>query len=271
LIADIVVAVVLLISGVIGLFRGFVKETLTIAGWIGAILITLYGYPFVSPLLASFITDNFVANIITASVLFLVSLILLTILTHMIANRVQGSMLSHLDRALGFVFGLARGLLLVAIIYLGGAWFLGEDKLPDQITEAKSLPFVKMSADFLASLVPDGTFSGDDGEGFKIDDAVEKIKESVGDAVESVINDKADEIGDQIKNIETDDEVQRLSQPEPDTPPPGAESEGESEGETEAGPEAGAMPEVPAGDLPPPPGYEINERSDMQRLIENNQ
>jgi hypothetical protein len=31
------------------------------------------------------------------------------------------------------------------------------------------------------------------------------------------------------------------------------------------------MPEVPAGDLPPPPGYEINERSDMQRLIENNQ
>jgi hypothetical protein len=128
-----------------------------------------------------------------------------------------------------------------------------------------------MSADFLASLVPDGTFSGDDGEGFKIDDAVEKIKESVGDAVESVINDKADEIGDQIKNIETDDEVQRLSQPEPDTPPPGAESEGESEGETEAGPEAGAMPEVPAGDLPPPPGYEINERSDMQRLIENNQ
>jgi hypothetical protein len=88
LIADIVVAVVLLISGVIGLFRGFVKETLTIAGWIGAILITLYGYPFVSPLLASFITDSFIANLITASVLFLVSLVLLTILTHMIANRV---------------------------------------------------------------------------------------------------------------------------------------------------------------------------------------
>jgi len=261
LIADVVVAVVLLISAVIGLLRGFVKETLTIAGWIGAILITLYGYPHVAPLLADFITESLIAEIVAASVLFLVSLVLLTIVSHMIANRVQLSMLSHLDRALGFVFGLARGVLLVSMVYLGGAWFLGEDKLPDGITEAKSLPFVKMSADFLANLLPEDTFSGRGGEDGKIEDAVESIKKSVGDAVESVISDKADEIGDQIKNIETDDQVQRLSQPEPETTPPGAEAE----------PGAEVMPTEPAGELPPPPGYEDEERNDMQRLIENNQ
>lgn len=261
MIADIVVAVVLLISGVIALFRGFVKETLTLAGWIGAVFITLYGYPHVAPLLGSFITDSWIAALVAASVLFLVSLVILTIISHMIASRVQGSMLSHLDRALGFVFGLARGMLLIALVYLGGTLFWDEDNLPDPIIEARSLPFVVMTADFLASLAPENTFPGRDGDGGEINKAVESIKEGVGDVIDGVIKDKADEIGDKIKNIETDDEVRRLSQPEPDTTAPGAEGE----------PGAEAVPGEPAGELPPPPGYEDEERSDMQRLIENNQ
>jgi len=252
LIADIVVAAVLLISAVIALFRGFVKETLTIAGWIGAIMITLYGYPHVAPLLTGVIAENWVASVVAASGLFLVSLVVLTILSHMIASRVQGSMLGHLDRALGFVFGLVRGIALVSVVYLAGTFAWNEDDLPDEITDAKSLPIVKFGADILASLLPADTFPDRDGAGDRVDDAVNNIKEGVGDAVEGVAKEKLQEM---IEEIDAEERLRRLNEPEPGSPPPGD------------GPPGEVLPE----NLPPPPGYEEEERSDMQRLIESNQ
>ncbi|MBE9555223.1 MAG: CvpA family protein [Proteobacteria bacterium] len=252
MIADIVVAGVLLISGVIALFRGFVKETLTIAGWIGAIFITLYGYVHVAPLISEFVAENWIAELVAASALFLISLVILTIISHMIANRVQGSMLSHLDRALGFVFGLVRGIALVSVIYLAATFAWNEDDLPEEITEAKSLPLVKMGADFLAGLAPADTFPGRDNAGNRIDEAVEGLRESVQGAVEGVARDKLEEMADEL---DAEEKLRRLNEPEPDT----------------ATPEGDGAPALPPGELPPPPGYEEDERSDMQRLIENNQ
>ena len=252
MIADIVVAAVLLISGVIALFRGFVKETLTIAGWIGAIFITLYGYQHIAPLLTDFIADSWVAELVAASALFLVSLVILTIVSHLIASRVQGSVLGHLDRALGFVFGLVRGMALVSLVYLVGTLFWDEDNLPDEIHEAKSLPLVKIGADFLASLAPEDTFPGREDAGDRINDAVEGIKEGVGEAVEGVAKEKLEEM---IEEIDAEERLRRLNSPEPETTPPDDE----------------AIPAEPPEDLPPPPGYEEEERSDMQRLIESNQ
>jgi membrane protein required for colicin V production len=252
LIADIVIAVVLLISGVLALFRGFVKEFLTIAGWIGAIFVTLYGYQHVAPLLADFIKDSWVAELVAASALFLMSLVILTIVSHMIASRVQGSVLGHLDRALGFVFGLVRGMALISLIYLVSTLFWDEDNLPDQIHDARSLPLVKAGADFLASLAPEDTFPGREDAGDRINDTVDDIKESVEDAVEGVAKDKLEEM---IDEIDAEERLRRLNEPAPDT----------------TAPEADTAPELPPGELPPPPGYEEEERSDMQRLIESNQ
>lgn len=252
MIADIVVAAVLLISGVLALFRGFVKETLTIAGWIGAIFITLYGYPYLASLLADFIAENWIAEIVAASALFLVSLVILTIVSHMIASRVRGSMLGHLDRALGFVFGLVRGMALVSLIYLVGTLFWDENNLPDQIHEARSLPLIKTGADFLASLAPEDTFPGRDDAGERVDDAVNDLKDGVSDAVEGVAKEKLQEM---IEEIDAEERLRRLNEPAPES----------------ASPADGAAGDVSPENLPPPPGYEDEERSDMQRLIESNQ
>jgi membrane protein required for colicin V production len=262
LIADIVIAAVLLISGVLALFRGFVKESLTIIGWIGAIFITLYGYQLLAPLLADFIKESWIAEIVAAAGLFLVSLIILTILSHMISSRVQGSMLGHLDRALGFVFGLVRGLALVCLVYLGGTLVWDEDDLPEQIEEARTLPVVKAGADFLASLAPEGTFPGRDSAQDQIDDTVDDIREGVEGMVEGVAKEKLEEM---IEEIDAEERLRRLNQPEPETAPPG-----DPEAGTQATPE-GEDPNAPAEALPAPPGYEDKERSDMQRLIESNQ
>ncbi len=255
MIADIVVVAVLLISAVIALFRGFVKETLTIAGWIGAIFVTLYGYEPLAPLLADIIGDIWIAKLAVAATLFLVSLVILTIVSHMIASRVQGSMLGHLDRALGFVFGLVRGILLLSAVYLAATFAWNEDDLPDQIADAKSLPVVKLGADILASMLPEDTFPGRDEAGDQIEDAVDNIREGVEDAVEGVAKEKLQEM---IEEIDAEERLRRLNEPEPETAPPPAETDAED-----------APPQ--AEDLPAPPGYEDEERSDMQRLIESNQ
>lgn len=268
MIADIVVAAVLLISGVLALFRGFVKETLTILGWVGAIFITLYGYQHVAPLLADFIKESWIAETVAAATLFLVSLIILTVISHMISSRVQGSMLGHLDRALGFVFGLARGLALVCLVYLGGTLFWNEDNLPEQLQEARTLPVVKAGADFLASLAPEGTFPGRDSIDDQVDDAVNNIKEGVEGMVEGVAKEKLEEM---IEEIDTEERLRRLNQPEPDA----TSTTGEPDAGAPPGPAGDALAQepgsAPAEALPAPPGYEDKERSDMQRLIESNQ
>lgn len=266
MIADIVVAAVLLISGILALFRGFVKETLTIVGWVGAIFITLYGYPHLTPLLADFIAENWIAATISAAALFLVSLVILTIISHMISNRVQGSMLGHLDRALGFVFGVVRGFVLVCLVYWAGTFALEENDLPEEVQEARSLPIVRAGASFLASLVPGDGLPGSEDAGDQIEEAVEGIKRGVEDAARKRLDElELDEMRDEI---DAEELLRRLNTPEPESSRPAAEIEAEISGGRE---ENGGEGAAPAEALPVPPGYEDEERSDMQRLIESNQ
>jgi membrane protein required for colicin V production len=255
LIADIVVAAVLLISGVLALFRGFVKETLTIAGWIGAIFITLYGYQHVAPLLKDVVAESWIAEVIAASTLFLISLVILTVVSHLIASKVQGSMLGHLDRALGFVFGLVRGMALISLVYLGATLFWDENNLPEPIRNARSLPLVKAGADLLASLAPANTFPGRGDPTDQIGGAVDDIRNGVKDAAK-------DKLNEMIDQMDTEETLRRLNTPEPATPPPPSEPES-----SQTSPPGGQ----PADALPAPPGYQDQERQDMQRLIESNQ
>ena len=111
---------------------------------------------------------------------------------------------------------------------------------------------VKLGADLLASVLPEDTFPGRDGAGDRIDDAVEDIRDSVEDAVEGVAKEKLEEM---IDEIDAEERLRRLNEPEPET----------------TAPESDVMPAEEPEDLPPPPGYEEEERSDMQRLIESNQ
>jgi len=259
LIADIVVAAVLLISGVLALFRGFVKETLTIAGWVGAIFVTLYGYQHVAPLLKDVVAESWIAQTIAAAALFLISLVILTIISHLIASRVQGSMLGHLDRALGFVFGLVRGYALICLVYWISTLAWDENNLPDQIQEAKSLPLIKAGASIVARLVPSDTLPRQDNTGDPIKGAMDNIKDGVTEAIGGATKDKLNEM---INEIDAEEQLRRLNAPEPATSPPPAEPEASQN--TPPG-------SSPAAALPAPPGYQDDERQDMQRLIESNQ
>lgn len=124
-IADAGVALVALISAFLAYNRGLVREALAIAGWVAAAFVAFYFGPMVAPLLAetpylgSFLASSCTLTALASFVaVFGVALIVLAIFTPVISSAVQATPFAAVDRGLGFVFGVARGFLLVAVLYL---------------------------------------------------------------------------------------------------------------------------------------------------------
>ncbi|HHI69555.1 MAG TPA: CvpA family protein [Rhodobacteraceae bacterium] len=121
-IVDGVVAVVIILSALLAYSRGFVREALAIGGWIvAAILAFLFAgqaEPLIRevPILGDFIKDSCELSRIAAfAAVFAVGLIVMSLITPLFSSIVQRSALGGIDQGLGFLFGVARGILLVAI------------------------------------------------------------------------------------------------------------------------------------------------------------
>jgi membrane protein required for colicin V production len=153
---DMFVIGVIVLSGLLAFARGFVKEALSIVGWIGAIAASAYALPYVRPLTQHLVRSTAVADAIAAGVVFIVVLIILSVITSAIARRVKHSSLSALDRTLGLIFGLARGALLVCIAFIALSFVLprGGDR-PRWVADARTLPLVADATDRLTRLMPD--------------------------------------------------------------------------------------------------------------------
>ncbi len=106
---DVIVIGVIGFSTLIAFLRGFVREVLTVGSWIGAAIVTIYGFPLLRGRFESWISSKLAADIAGGIGLFLVTLVVLSVLSHMIARIVRGSALTAVDRSLGLLFGLVRG------------------------------------------------------------------------------------------------------------------------------------------------------------------
>jgi membrane protein required for colicin V production len=152
--ADLIVIVVLLVSGVFAFVRGFVHEVLAVASWVGAAFVTLYAYPLVQPWVLGVIAVEFIASLLTGVGLFLVTLVLFSVLTRILSNRIQHSSLGALDRSLGLLFGFLRGAVIVVLVWLALGYMVTEGDRPTWIQEARSRPLVERGAGLLLTLVP---------------------------------------------------------------------------------------------------------------------
>lgn len=155
---DIFVLIVLLLSGLLAFARGFVHEVLAIAGWVGAAFATLYGtayaHPYAKMALKDIASSKLIIDIAAGGAIFLMTLVILSLVTRAISHRVRESALNALDRSLGFLFGLARGGLLLCLAYLLLGWIMPRDEQPNWISNARSRPLIEQGADLLEALAP---------------------------------------------------------------------------------------------------------------------
>lgn len=154
-ITDIVVIGIILISGLLALFQGLVKEVLSIAAWVGAIYATIYGFAPLRPVFKSFIPWPEAVDLATGAALFLGSLILLSIGAHLITKILHSAGAGMLDRTLGFVFGLIRGALIVVVLFIAVSWYVGAQAQPRWFANARTLPPTAWAAANLVSLAPE--------------------------------------------------------------------------------------------------------------------
>jgi membrane protein required for colicin V production len=214
---DLAVLGVLLISALIAFSRGLLREVLTIGAWVGAVLAAIWGFPYLKEIARRYIAMQVVADALTVTVIFMVTLIVLAGLSHMLARNLRNSAFGSLDRSLGLLFGLIRGAVLVCFGYLLFSWAVpNAADQPEIIKTAHSLPLVASGANILRAMLPKS--------------ALDKGAAAAADARRQVEEQFSGEVMPKIG-------------------------------------QSAAKPAAPKDD----PGYNANERKDLDRLIRGNQ
>ena len=147
--------IVLLISAFLAMIRGFVREVLSIGAWLAAAFATVYLFDQVLPFVQTYLPQPIVAQGATALGIFLITLIVVSFITIQISDFVLDSRIGALDRTLGFVFGAARGAVLMAVAMIFFNWFVPEDKQPTWVAQAKAKPLLNNVGERLINLLPE--------------------------------------------------------------------------------------------------------------------
>jgi membrane protein required for colicin V production len=152
---DIVLIVVMLISGLLAMVRGFMREILSITAWILAAGATLYSYSKLLPLAKQYFNNDIVAAVAVVGGVFLITLLIVSVITVRISDMVLDSRVGALDRTLGFLFGLARGLIIVVVAYQFFTWLVPDRSQPEWVKGAKSRVVLASTGQWLMSMLPD--------------------------------------------------------------------------------------------------------------------
>jgi len=155
------VAFVVIVSAIMAYARGFTREVLAIAGWLIAAAVAAFLTPMVEPLIrqipavGEFLASSCVISVVVAFTLVMAfALLVLAVFTPVVSGWVLDAALAPLDRVLGFVFGVARGALLVVAAYLLYGALVGDPETVPAIATAESHDITVDLATRLQAAIP---------------------------------------------------------------------------------------------------------------------
>jgi membrane protein required for colicin V production len=152
---DALVGVVLIASAAYATWKGLLRESLSIFAWaFAAYAAIVFGSMLRSPMREIFSPD-WLGDVVAYAGVFLLVLVPLSFLSFRFSESIQKSPVGPVDRSLGFVFGIGRGLVLVALPYIAFTMLVPIKEQPEWIKEAATLPLIQKTSDVLLSLVPD--------------------------------------------------------------------------------------------------------------------
>jgi len=113
---DVSILVVVLISAVISLFRGFVREVLSLVVWVSAVWIAVHYSDSLAQMIEPYIGMTKLRTVVAFITLFLATLIVGSMVNYVISQLVRKTGLSGTDRMVGVLFGVARGAVIVSVL-----------------------------------------------------------------------------------------------------------------------------------------------------------
>lgn len=145
-----------LVSAMLAMVRGFSREVLSVVSWAAAAAAAFLFYKPVLPYVQPYVENDKIAMAASAGVVFVIALIVVSVITMKLADWIIDSRIGALDRTLGFLYGAARGILVVAVALLFFNWLAGA-KSPAWIANAKSRPLLETIGAKLQSVLPENT------------------------------------------------------------------------------------------------------------------
>jgi membrane protein required for colicin V production len=152
---DLILLVVMLVSAMLAMIRGFMREILSIAAWALAAIATVYSYAKLLPLAKQYFNNDIVAAAAVIGGVFIGTLLIVSVLTVRVSDMILDSRVGALDRTLGFLFGLARGLIIVVVAFLFFDWLVPAKSQPAWVQDAKSKVVLQSTGEWLKGMLPD--------------------------------------------------------------------------------------------------------------------
>ena len=156
-IVDGIVIVIVLISAILAYARGLTREIMAIMGWVFSSILAFVFAPLTTPLikeiplLGPILADSCELAIIAAfASVFALSLLIFSFFTPLLSAVINKTRLTRIDQALGFVFGILRGLFLIAITLFAYLAILGDNTIPQIDASKSALIFEDMIASIKA-------------------------------------------------------------------------------------------------------------------------
>lgn len=151
---DTIIFAIMLLSGVLALLRGFVREVVTIVTWVGSAFVALHMLTILGPFMHSLITKDWLADVVAFSIPFFAMLYLLSWLGNKVVLRLSGKDPGPVDGTVGFFFGIGRGFIIVTVSYFVFDLLYDPSTTPEWIADAQFEPVIEDTTDFYYSLFP---------------------------------------------------------------------------------------------------------------------
>lgn len=197
---DVVFLIIVGISALVGIARGMTKEILSITGWVLAAAALYFLVPIVDPIMQQYIASKLLSSIVSGMAVLIVFCIIWLLTADRLAAVVRSSKLSAMDRIFGFVFGLARGALIVVLIAMLITALIPEQSKEGMFAKSQYFNMASAAAEPLKAMVPDSW----------VDTAKKKMaeyapfKKDEAKEVESAGNEKADKVEKVAEKADTE-------------------------------------------------------------------
>lgn len=210
---DVVFLIITGISALVGIARGMTKELLSLAGWVLAAAAVFYLVPLVDPMTQKYIASKVLASVVSGMLILILFCIIWILTVDKIASLVRSSKLSALDRILGFIFGMARGIVIVILIAMMITTLIPEESKKGVFAESKYFKEASACAEPLIAMVPQSWIDQFKAKGESLgfmSDEEKKAKEEAKEAekegeTEAKEADKTDEKAEDAKDTKSEE------------------------------------------------------------------
>ena len=230
---DIVILIVVGISGLIALSRGLIKEVLSIVGWVLSGFAVVWLLPVMTPITNEYVKNGLISGIVSAIFVLILFMIIWIFITDSLIGKIRSSKLNGIDRILGLFFGVMRAFLLVILLNILISWCIPSEKQPEFMQKSKYFQKAGEFAKPIEGLIPQET----------LDVIKQKTDAYITQKEQTNDEEKAKQ---EKKKLEVEELFNRLAKPEIEKKADKAKQE-TTENAT---------------------GYNNNERENMERLIE---